>query len=597
MRVRSIALTALLVGGAVLCTTPVSATPASATPANASSDPDRLVPMAGFAPSGYAREAAKLPDELVEALDDGPGISATEYLAQADAARNAATTVESLRAAGYPVLGSRMDGTRLTINVANAAAAAVVTRLGATPKLGAPVTPTFDLSAARLADTDSASGGDAIFWQTTAGLYRCSIGFNGHAPKTGNDVLVTAGHCTAKTIRNNGYYLIRAQDKPTYYGGSFEASRTLGKPVAQSFKLGNGHDSGLIAYGGVGKQWVNEPTVREGQSSTGNGSLTPIYDQVVATVGATACKSGSTSGWTCGEILAVNYAASVSGAPGTINSIVMDGCMLGGDSGGAALMGDFAIGVNSWSSFGTSCSNPSGSKVSGFFPLVSASSTKASVTKRLAASWELSVAVASPTVANPSESELIPYGSDVAGSIPFGGTRHSIEVYIDDALTPSKVRVGSDGEWSVALTDVVPGEHSLRVRGTWGKWSTSSLTSARTFTVEEPAMYSMALSASKARDSAAQSRAQFASTVPVVYLSSGAVPLDTLAAIAVAERDGAPLLFVPRDAVPGVTVAEIERLSPAKIVIVGDANALTDSVKKQLRSLAKTVVVTPRVKL
>ena len=587
MRVRSIALTALLVGAAVV----------SANPAQAVGDPDRLVPMADFAPSGYAREAAKLPDELVVALDEGVGISPAEYLAQADAARNAATTVDSLEAAGYPVLGSRLDGTRLTVNVGDAAAAAVVTRLGATPQLGAPATPTFDLSAARLADTDSASGGDAIFWQSKSSTFRCSIGFNGRSVKTAKDVLLTAGHCRSNTMGNAGNYVTRAQDKPTYYGGLFAPSRTLGKAVAGSFKLGSGHDSGLIAYGGAGKEWVNEPTVREGQSATGNGSLTPVYDQVVATVGATACKSGSTTGWTCGKILAVNYAAKVTGAKGTINSIVMNGCMLGGDSGGAAMMGDFAIGVNSWSSFGSSCSNPKGAKISGVFPLVSKSSTKASVTKRLASSWELSVAVASPTVSNPSEGETITYGSDVAGSIPFGSTRHSVEVFIDGALTSSTAKVGSDGKWSVALTDVVPGEHTLQVRGAWGKLSRSSLTSARAFTVEEPAMYSMALSATKARDSVAQSREQFSGTAPVVYLSAGTVPFDLLAAIAAAERDGAPLLFVSRETLSAVTVAELERLSPAKVVIVGDASAVTDLVKKQLRSVVKTVVVTAREKL
>jgi len=587
MRVRSIALTALLVGVAVV----------SAIPVSAATEPDRLVAMDDFAPAAYAREAAKLPYELVEALEDGPGVTPSEYLAQADAARNAATTVASLTDAGYPVLGSRMDGTRLTINVGDAAAAAVVTRLGATPKIGAPVVPSFDLSAARLADTDSASGGDAIFWETKAGTYRCSLGFNGRSVKSGKDALLTAGHCTGKKILNSGYYQTRAQDKPTYYGGMFAPSRTLGKPVAGSFKLGSGHDSGLVAYGGTGKRWANEPTVREGQSAAGNGSLTPVYDQVVATVGATACKSGSTTGWTCGEILAVNYAAKVTGAKGTINSIVMDGCMLGGDSGGAALMGDFAIGVNSWSSFGKSCSNAKGDKISAFFPLVSASSSKASVAKRLAATWELSVAVASPTVSNPSEGEVIPYGSDVAGSIPFGSTRHAVEVYIDGAPSSSKAKVGSDGEWTVALTDVVPGDHTLQVRGTWGTLSHSSLTSARAFTVDEPPLYSMSKSATKAPDSVAQSRAQFSGTAPVVYLSAGAVPLDTLAAIAAADRDGAPLLFVPRDALPGVTVAELERLSPSKIVIVGDANAVSDSVKKQLRALAKTVVVTPRAKL
>ena len=590
MRVCSMALTALLVGVAVATVIPVSA-------AQAVSEPEPLVPMSSYAPSAYKSQAARLPDALVEALDSDVGLTPSEYLAQADAARNAGMTIASLKTAGVPVLGSRMDGTRLTINVADAAAAAVVTRLGATAKIGAPKTPTFDLTGARLAETDSASGGDAIFWESAAGTYRCSIGFNGHGVGTGRDILVTAGHCTSPSIKNNGYYVTRAQDKPTYYGGSFLGSRTLGKPVAGSFKVGSSQDAGLITYGGAGKTWLNGPTVREGQSAAGQGSLTPVYDQVVAIVGAEACKSGATTGWTCGEILAVNYAAAVGGVKGTINSIVMDGCMLGGDSGGSALMGDYAIGVNSWSSFGSSCSNANGKKISGFFPLTSSSSAKASVAKRLGSTWELAVEVATPTVANPSEGESIPFGSDVAGSLPFGGTRHTIEVSFDGSATPVTARVGSNGQWTVPIGDLVPGEHTVVVRGAWGRWSESSLTSVRTFSVAEPPMYSMAMSPSAASQSAAQSRATFTGPVPVVYLTAAGVPLDTIAAITAAERNGAPVLFLPRDAVPGVTAAELERLAPARIVIVGDANTLTDAVKKQLRSYSRSVVVTARGRL
>ena len=71
----------------------------------------------------------------------------------------------------------------------------------------------------------------------------------------------------------------------------------------------------------------------------------------------------------------------------------------------------------------------------------------------------------------------------------------------------------------------------------------------------------------------------FPSGVPVAYLATGDTFPDALSGGAVAGRMGGPILLVNRGSIPGATAAELARLKPAKIVILGGTTVIGDAVR------------------
>jgi putative cell wall-binding protein len=69
-----------------------------------------------------------------------------------------------------------------------------------------------------------------------------------------------------------------------------------------------------------------------------------------------------------------------------------------------------------------------------------------------------------------------------------------------------------------------------------------------------------------------------------VFVATGGNYPDALAGSAAAARLGAPVLLVTSDAVPGSVVAELARLSPRSIVVLGGTAAVGEPVLAALRS-------------
>ncbi|MCS5718547.1 cell wall-binding repeat-containing protein [Herbiconiux sp. CPCC 205763] len=67
-----------------------------------------------------------------------------------------------------------------------------------------------------------------------------------------------------------------------------------------------------------------------------------------------------------------------------------------------------------------------------------------------------------------------------------------------------------------------------------------------------------------------------------VYISSGAVFPDALSGSAAAIHVGAPVLLVTRTDIPEVIDAELKRLDPTAIVVLGGVNTISDAVLTQL---------------
>ena len=85
------------------------------------------------------------------------------------------------------------------------------------------------------------------------------------------------------------------------------------------------------------------------------------------------------------------------------------------------------------------------------------------------------------------------------------------------------------------------------------------------------------------------SRTRFAGPVERVLVVTGRDFPDALAAAPAAAGTGAGLLLVAPTAVPAATAAEIERLDPQAITVVGGAGAVSPAVEQQLRSAAPSV--------
>lgn len=75
------------------------------------------------------------------------------------------------------------------------------------------------------------------------------------------------------------------------------------------------------------------------------------------------------------------------------------------------------------------------------------------------------------------------------------------------------------------------------------------------------------------------SASSFQSGVPVAYLATADTFPDALSGGAVAGRVGGPILLVDRNGIPAVTAAELARLKPAKVVILGGTSVVSDSVR------------------
>ncbi|MDH6236700.1 cell wall-binding repeat-containing protein [Cryobacterium sp. CG_9.6] len=78
--------------------------------------------------------------------------------------------------------------------------------------------------------------------------------------------------------------------------------------------------------------------------------------------------------------------------------------------------------------------------------------------------------------------------------------------------------------------------------------------------------------------SAAISAATFAPGIPVAYLANGHNFPDALSGAPVAARNGAPVLLVQAGDIPAVIQAELNRLRPTRIIVLGGENSVNSAI-------------------
>ena len=117
-----------------------------------------------------------------------------------------------------------------------------------------------------------------------------------------------------------------------------------------------------------------------------------------------------------------------------------------------------------------------------------------------------------------------------------------------------------------------------------GRVAFARLVDARAAVVTRPDIIRLS-GADRYATAAAISRATFVPGVPYVFIATGRGFPDALAGGALAAQVGAPLLLVTTSSMPAPTMAEIRRLKPAHIYVLGGRSAVSDTVVTQLRAL------------
>jgi streptogrisin C len=155
-------------------------------------------------------------------------------------------------------------------------------------------------------------GGDAIY----LGGARCSVGFSART-RAGASRMITAGHCT----RSGGD--VRGAD-----------NRLIGEVRSSVFDR-----TGDWGVADVGDGWQATPQV-----SAAGTTIVRVTGTGTAAVGAPVCRSGSTTGWRCGAVIAVDVTANYDTGP-VLGLTMTSACSEPGDSGGPFVSGTLALGT------------------------------------------------------------------------------------------------------------------------------------------------------------------------------------------------------------------------------------------------------------
>jgi putative cell wall-binding protein len=83
---------------------------------------------------------------------------------------------------------------------------------------------------------------------------------------------------------------------------------------------------------------------------------------------------------------------------------------------------------------------------------------------------------------------------------------------------------------------------------------------------------------------AAISAQSFAPGVPVAYVATGATFPDALAGAAAAHHEGGPIILTAPDALSGAAAAELQRLDPGRIVVLGGPGSVSDVVLQAIET-------------
>jgi len=586
---------------------------------------DEPVTMIDVSLSDFVDAGAELPPELQEALARDVGLTGAEWLAQSEAGNAAADVVASLSEV-IDVVDARLENYDLVVTVESATDARIARSVGAIVEFGAASESRDADPIAGLEPALDLRGGNPYTFQSTGdwdnnpvtpptlGTFRCSVGFVGIDTVTAQLQMISAGHCegNSSTARTG-----QTSTRPTISGGSIGSPSAVignaGLHVTNDFP-NPGFDTGAPDFDPVptyydlgltpvtNATWVGKPEVVTWGNSTTGAPLASaplvVRDAGPAIVGSTLCKSGATSGWTCGLITHVNALRYVgsngSGCPAVasgdycVGSIQASICVRAGDSGGSALVGSRAVGITSAATnAGVGSCSVSGN-VGVFATLYSSVEAFEQVTK-VYPDWEPLIGFDSRLT---NAGRIDPSVTALPAQVVGGSTRHAVTASIDGGATQG-ASVASNGNWGVPITGLL-GTHTWSASATWGSQAQSTASSGSFLRANQQRLFG----ADRYQTAIEISEYAFpAGNVPVVYIANGGNFPDALSAGPAATLEGGPLLLTNGATISAAVATELTRLNPETIVIVGGTGVVSTSVKTALQSFTQSATADSVVRL
>jgi hypothetical protein len=320
--------------------------------------------VAGSIPAAAAPQFTPLNTEMLPAMQRDLGLTHDQAVSRLATENAVAGLEESLSAAlGDGFGGASFDAAtgRLSVGVTDAAKLGQVRGKGADAKLVRFSTKQLDSTVDKLNAGEAAAPKSVTSWGVDTASNRVTITV---AP---GQVSAAEGYLTKSGVDRTSVAVVESAETPqlkydvlggdAYYIAA-QARCSIGFSVRGGF-LSAGHCAAIgssitgynqVAMGSFGR-WsfptndysranVNSSWVPRGVINNG----TRVVGSAVAATGASACKSGSTTGWTCGTIGAKNQ--TVRYAEGTVYGMTATNIhSAAGDSGGSIIAGNQAQGM------------------------------------------------------------------------------------------------------------------------------------------------------------------------------------------------------------------------------------------------------------
>ncbi|MFI7487564.1 S1 family peptidase [Micromonospora echinaurantiaca] len=314
--------------------------------------------------------AAGVAPEVLDAMRRDLSLSPEQVVDRLRSERQAAGAVARLRTelgADYGGSWLSADGRQLTVAVADPADADRVRAAGAVPKQVARGVGELDAVKRRLDRAGAQASPDVAGWYVDVADNSVVVLARPGAEAAGRRFAATggapAGAVTVRTateqprllfdVRGGDAYLINNAGRCSVgfsVVGGFVTAGHCGRPGDRTTGSNRVAQGTFRASSFPGDDWafveVNGDWTPQGVVNDFNGGTVPVAGAQEAPIGASICRSGSTTGTRCGVIQARN--ATVNYPEGTVTGLTRTNvCAEPGDSGGAWLSGDQAQGVTS----------------------------------------------------------------------------------------------------------------------------------------------------------------------------------------------------------------------------------------------------------
>ncbi|RWA10934.1 hypothetical protein EKO27_g4155 [Xylaria grammica] len=336
-----------------------------------------VLPVAYGAPSPMA---TSLHPEILAAMKRDLGLDSKQATARVAREHLATDIIEQLRTStGNSFAGAWIaeDGTTINVGITDEALAAEVTAAGATPAIMANSLSKLeeaklaldnqDISQAKTLDTSSSDSGIAAYYVDVAAnklVLEALADSTAHAEALAAQVGLAASEFEVRTVDAMPTTFATVRGGDAYYinlsarcsigfsvtTGFVSAGHcgTVGSSAATSSGASLGTFSGSVFPGSADMSYirtVSGTTLSGTIDGYGTGTL-PVSGSTAAAVGASICRSGSTTGVHCGAVRALG--ATVTYSQGRVTGLTQTSvCAEPGDSGGSFYSGAQAQGVTS----------------------------------------------------------------------------------------------------------------------------------------------------------------------------------------------------------------------------------------------------------